>query len=137
MMKNEQQVCSLELAKEMAALGFEQDSIWCWTQVPWNDEVIWEVILQRRYTTIISHREQYAAYTVAELGDILPGQTLQGVMPTSYYISIEKFVYNKNVEWRVKYRNESICDTFYFAKADTEADARAKMCIWAHKEGFI
>ena len=127
MMKNEQQVCSLELAKEMAALGIDQDSIWCWTWIPWNDEIIWSVILQRRYTMIKSHREQYAAYTVAELGEMLPA-----FIKTDYgshnYLHTTKLK-DKN-EWIIAYYDNEII-------GDTEANARAKCLIYMHKKGIL
>ena len=136
-MKIEKQVVSLKPAEEMAELGFKQDSIWVWMKAPRTGNI--EVVLRLTMGLLEDQKWKLvcAAYTVAEVGEILPDRILHGVMPTPYDLSIEKFVYDKDVEWRVKYRNESICDTFYFVKADSEADARAKMCIWLREEGLI
>jgi len=135
-MNIEAQVISLELAKEMATLGFKQDSLWWWVH-PWQRNKF----IERKNRWIVTDRPlsrgKYAAYTVAELGAVLPERILVGVQLSTYYLSITKMVYPNCDEWHVKYRNEGIYDTHCVFKECTQADACAQACIWLRKGGII
>jgi len=69
-MKIENQVCSLELAKRLKELGVKQESIWAWClDRPHRDSwVLWT----SRYPETWEGNERYAAFTAAELGEMLP-----------------------------------------------------------------
>lgn len=67
-MKLENQVCNLELSKELKELGVKQDSLWRW----WYDFNLDKFIL--RHYKIIKQKdllEMYSAFTVAELINML------------------------------------------------------------------
>ena len=66
-MKLEDQVCSLALAKSLKELGIEQESLFYWQFFTGHDFVIHDVNKALNYDT-----ETYSAFTVAELGEMLP-----------------------------------------------------------------
>ena len=126
-MKLEDQVVSLELAKEMKEMGFEQDSLWYWCKTVKAEKIKINCCIVNGVniakTTYIeadyewdlvkgnySFEESCSAYTCAELGDVLKFQTVY-----IKYDTMQKF-------WRIE--KGCFCDG-----ADTEADARAKMLI--------
>lgn len=66
----EQQVTSLELSKKLKELGVKQDSLFYWTPSnAYNKYYISDI--GYRLTPIPSENE-YSAFTVAELGELLP-----------------------------------------------------------------
>ena len=76
------QVCSLELAKKLKELNCQQDSLWYWIV----DEKTKEVDLSNG-KPIIKGLKFYSAFTVAELGEMLPigyCSTNSGKMIKSY-----------------------------------------------------
>lgn len=122
-MKKEDQVVSIELAKEMEKLGIEQDSVWYWTGAEWNDEVEWVLIHQDERDRI--RKEIFSAFTVAELGEMLPqGYWESGkiAIDSIYFCS---YVYDFEAP-------DGYVDELKYG--NTEADARAKMWIYLKKE---
>ena len=124
-MKLEDQVVSLELAKKLKELGVKQNSIHYWGDVNYSEgkkyrEIHgekWEVVLHptwKNYPAIsCGWTKEYmiSAFTVAELGEMLPVAYYSGRMP--------------NEKWNCfDYVNGS--ETL---SEETEADARAKMLI--------
>ena len=112
-MKLENQVVSLELAKKMKSLGFEQESTWYWCQ----DQIDgWErpFLLQGHGM----HKEYYSAYTVAELGEMLP----------------DWFYSEKNQGSWLGLHAISPCKLY---KADTEANVRTKILIHLKENNLI
>jgi len=124
-MRLEDQVCSLELAKELKGLGVKQESAFYWMlsnidgQWKLTDTVFYEK------TTMLLIKEQQerivSAFTVGELGEIL-----------------------KNYEsWSFYLRNQWCCNEggghlgTWREYASTEADARAKMLIHLIKTGVV
>lgn len=118
-MKLEQQVCSLELAKKLKELGFEQDSLWYWTFITpmgatrsfaIKEDSNWYLKRDRRF-----HDSYVSAYTVAELGEMLS--------ETTYGFPL----YDQgNKKW-------FSC----LGKTITEADARAKMLIYLKENNLL
>ena len=108
-MKKEKQVVCLELAREMKELGATQDSLWHWTWAEWNGET--EMVLITQDEAGRTSKEIWSAYTVAELGEILP-----------YYVH----------SYKEDARSGRWCcdegDKQCFS--NTEANARAKMLIY-------
>lgn len=115
-MKKEDQVASVKPAKELKELGAKQDSVWYWTWAEWNEKAEWVLISQDERVGL--KKENFSAYTVAELGEMLP------IWVTS----------EKNNEDESLVRSE---DAVHITWANTEADARAKMVIYLIKEGII
>jgi len=115
-MKLKDEVASVEPAKKMKELGVKQDSIWVWIESP---------CMNSGYECSLSwnsdpYLENYSAFTVAELGEMLPPSTY------SMRLTISPDVW--------------FCDSGLLIpreRAKTEADARAKMLIYLIKEGII
>lgn len=120
-MKLEDQVVSLELAQEMKEHGANQHSLWYWTWSEWNGKTEW--VLISRDESIRIKKIRYSAYTVAELGEMLPA-----------VFDFDELICDKelNGDWNVAYSwdYERVC----METAKTEADARAKMWLHLKKE---
>jgi hypothetical protein len=87
-----EQVVRSELAKDLKGLGVKQDSLWVWIKIPYMDGG-YECRLSRN---IDHHLENYSAYTVAELGEILPGEIREivGKVPGNpYFLDCGKIDY--------------------------------------------
>lgn len=113
--KLEDQVCSLELAKRLKALGVKQDSLWWWKDV--GDEYF---LFSHVYESKLP--QDCSAFTVAELGELLPLQCLSGKSTHFPLIPSHRFICA--LEKKHQY-------------ATTEANARAKMLIWLKERGEI
>lgn len=127
-------VCDLKYAQELKELGVKQESLWWWIDI--NDTRIWKdtnkpYIASSRKSCYSTKKEEndyiqnnyfYSAFTVAELGEILPKWI--------YTIRLDYEPYDKC--WCVVGKNGMIEIT-----ANTEANARAKMIIWLIKKGYI
>jgi len=123
-MKLEEQVCSLELTKKLKELGVKQESLWSWA-IGKEDGLT--VVIETPEDNTCLHlenptngkhyiqdiKECYSAFTVAELGMMLPD----------------------NVK-SLRLRNKWICEADvdeYSGESKvhvTEANARAKMLIY-------
>jgi hypothetical protein len=119
----EQQVPNLELCKRLKELGVKQESLFYWVK---NSE---EYGFQLEYKPDYVHKDlgRYSAFTVAELGEVLP-----------YEISgrLLKIAKGSIKDWHVFYEDNTlgaIIDKsliIYDQFEDTEADACAKMLIY-------
>ncbi len=76
MISLEKQVCNLELAKRLKELGVKQESFWAWYETTDRDDT---PRLNRfdEHCTVCplpkqAWEEKYAAFTVSELGEMLP-----------------------------------------------------------------
>jgi len=144
-MKLEQQVCSLELAKKLKELGVKQESLFYWQRYTEKKTGIeeWDLALRGKHTRDnawscltgnyhdgrqwISHwvekDEEYSAFTVAELGEMLPKGT------QSYHTSFDWCL--TNPKWATSYIQPN---STFLTYTDTEANARAKMLIYLIEE---
>ena len=118
---------SLELAKEMKELRFNQESLFYW--IKWLDGDImlkWKWEAEERKRQMGRCVEIYPAYTVGELGEMLPKRIEGG------WLTIEKGVDKWGISyvWGNRHKEYSIV-------CDTESNARAKMLIYLKKEGII
>ena len=115
-MEIEKQVCSSELAKRLKELGEKQDSLWYWQ---WNC-VACKYFLRTKNdveSSIYPYEHYYSAFTVAELGEMLPG---------GYYSQKQRNSWGcADADNHLAVANIYDCDNKY-----TEADARAKMRIY-------
>ncbi len=114
-----QQVCSLELAKKLAAVGVPQDSFFVWYGGT-TPATLWtrDRFEEKRW----NHPEQtYAAFTVAELGEMLPY--------TAFGAYFNEF--KGKDDWSMAYGREKTI------VADTEADARASLLIYLIESHLI
>ena len=134
-MKLEKQICNLELAKKLKELGLKQNSLWYWISIGIlnNKHVGWRLELSHNCNCEepLIAQEYYSAYTVAELGELLPFKIYSCTLPNPFELKINKLE-NK---WEVYYlayesselNNTDLCPTI---SAETEADALAKMLIY-------
>lgn len=118
-MNLESQVCSLELSKRLNELGVKQDSLFHW----WEKENKLGIY----YGNIVNDPIlQWSAFTVAELGlllpDYVPSKTASGSDKTLHYSKFQG-MYHVGV----LHHNRQITPVFY---SDNEASARAMMLIY-------
>jgi len=118
-MRLEDQVCSLELAKRLKALGVKQESAFVWMRDGFSDG---KYLLHERPK--IRPDVGIAAFTVAEIGELLPS----GYRTTRFELSVG------NV-WDCDH--PSTVDPDDETQANTEADARAKMLIYLIEQGVV
>lgn len=128
-MKIEDQVVSLELSKRLKEMGVKQDEcIFRWKH--WKLQNFHE--LQPGYA---GTDDLTAAFTVAELGEMLPGIIEVGLFKGQAKMVLVSGLTLGN-EWRVEYRNEKLCPPIA-SVSETEADARAKMLIHLLEKGIV
>lgn len=121
-MKLEQQVVSLELAKKLKELGVKQESEFYWTE-----------FFGDRYE--IKHKDfasggqtgNCSAFTVAELGEMLPDGYVAVKQPDGWY----------HGDYAHDLEDGIFVNTHLGSNADTEADARAKMRIYLLENNLI
>ena len=123
-MKLEQQVVSLELAKQLKELGVKQDSLFYWDTDYENGRVIFPNYEVRELMPKLNNR--VSAFTVAELGEMLPNQSMD--LTVKLYKGNDAY-WAECHKWGKK--------NHLIGGEETEADARAKMLIWLIGEGYI
>jgi len=118
----EQQVCSRELAKRLEELGVRQESVWWWvdTKLTYTGGRASHVPLQ----------DGIAAFTVAELGEMLPDDILipsKTGKPHTHWLRFGRYRGAGQRFW-CAYPGGTARTTLE-ERAHTEADARAKLLI--------
>lgn len=112
-MNLEKQVCSLDLSQKLKSLGVKQNSIWSWIHGK----------LEFGIVQVGTPANVYSAFTVAELGEMLPAKIDEKRL-RMWFIKNPK-------QYCVGYEDlEKIV-------ANTEADARAKMLIYLLEKKLI
>jgi len=126
-MKIEQQVCSLELSKRLKELGVKQESAFQWIPYPDGSVRLGEWYLQLVPTRAgkgIYNMTGVSAYTVAELGELLPTEQKDRL----------GFFSGKAINgWFCEVKNYGVMPfnrLHVELQHDTEADARAKMLVY-------
>jgi hypothetical protein len=125
--KLEEQVCTIDFAKQLRDLGVNKESLFnfcdeedCPETYPNNDGYCPSCMLAGQ----IIH-----AYTVAELGAMLPRALMAGATKERRYLNISSGQPTLE-KWYVYYDAYKMNDYRIGAESDTEADARAKMLIY-------
>ena len=119
-MKLENQVVSLELAKKLRKLGVEQESYFFWC----DDGTIRQPFLIESSTARWPDKWEFSAYTVAELGELLPTEQndrlgfFSGRAINGWFCEVKDYGIMPYDRLHVELQHE------------TEADARAAMLIW-------
>lgn len=146
-MKIEDQVCSLELAKKINELLGDKapESYWCWVKD--RDSKIWYLCLidtigqsGRFYNPKLNHYwsfdcEHYPAYTVAELGEMLPDLAISLYDEEGYYyLQFSKIMTDC---WDIDLIGDWSENLKYQARDKREANARAKMLIYLLENGLM
>jgi hypothetical protein len=132
------QVVSLELAKELKDLGVQQDSYFWWIQYCTSDGCKSEWKIEQLYCPWSGSLETYAVPTVAELGEMLPGEISEKIgnmTANPYFLDCGKI--DSEHSYYVRYIRHATGDTFCIMRRSKEADARAKMLIYLIKEGIV
>lgn len=125
MMKLEDQVVSLELAKKLKELGVKQESLFYWQACPENLICLRPAYIELGYKDT-PERVVISAFTVAELGEILP----------PYFCSVDAKA--SAGHWTCRKWSHGIIDTEVpIQYANTEADARAKALIYLIENKLI
>ena len=126
-MKLENQVCSLELAKKLKELGVKHEALFYYSK-PYKIHV-YSVFRNVQTYSLAAHTDSppIAAFTVAELGEMLPPITGRG------YISTTRF---KDKDWHCEFL-VSTMNTQKLEVGDTEADARARMLVYIIENKLI
>lgn len=145
-MKLENQVVSLELAKQMKKLGFPQESLWWWIKRPDQKEIgefyysLEDGKLRYHDTAApFSKEDTISAYTVAELGALLPSY----ISPYISGYDIERIYTERNGGhyrcWfrEIKEKHNIVTTSIREFNERTEANARAKLLIYLKQEGQL
>lgn len=142
-MKVEDQVVSLELSKKLKELGVKQESYFYWYVVNDGDGIPPEVVPQQKQytkTRIGEYKDgsgkweenYYSAYTVAELGEMLPAEIKHN--GNNFGFDCGRLDTGK---WRMTYTNNKLQEYVEVFDEATEADARAKMLIYLLENNLI
>lgn len=118
-MSLENQVCSLELSKRLKELGVKQESVFCYTSDETENKLLY--LPNRNETGSMKPLITYAAFTVAELGELLPWV----IEIDNSYIPV-RFCKRKDQYGEILY---GINYDLLIVEENAEADARAKMLI--------
>ena len=118
-MKLEDQVVSLDLAKKLKELGVRQESIFYWRILQYDKSI--SLVYGRMGSPGIC--EWVSAFTVAELGEMLPP-----------FVTTEKYLCKQKPRFNTHEEETMECHSWH---DDKEADARAKMLIHLIKEGIV
>ena len=124
-MKIKKQVCSLKLAQQLKELNVKQESLWYYRILAMHPNG-YRIVCRKPTAT---EEFIYSAFTVAELGILLPETINQNDDDSPYFLNCHKSPDYKKMRYQVRYGKAidkncvSVCD-------DTEANARAKMLIY-------
>lgn len=134
-MKFENQVVRFELSKRLEELGFKQNSVFCWV----GNYLVFKTqtgLFDQRGAGLSLHpysNDAPSAYTVAELGEMLP----ENIEDDEDGNIFELLIFKENKKWYTAYYFAKTNETIYAEEADTEADARAKMIIYLKENNLI
>lgn len=140
-MKLENQVCSLALAKRLKELGVEQESLYYYCEEQDRQDrppsgmglYDWETSFHRKHNA--PHLKQYSAFSVAELGEMLP--TSLDHLGITHILTVNHW--GDDNKWQISYLGGAINDEplFNLVIEDlTEANARANTVIYFKEKGL-
>lgn len=128
-MELEKQVCPLDLAKRLKELGVKQESLYAYilSEYGFIDGQKYENKYMLTFHEISNSPHKYCAFTVAELGEMLPAV----LWPDDINGELVRldFMKGKNDRWLIVYYTKEDKPPYLCLIADTEANARAKMLI--------
>jgi hypothetical protein len=112
-MKLEDQVVNFALSDLLKKIGAKQESLFCYQTMQDSEPSVFPRQFNLNEFTKPSKDDRIAAFTVAELGEMLPECTF------SWKVNVDP-------KWLCSYEEPSVEDA---GRADTEANARAKLLI--------
>lgn len=127
-MKLENQVCNLELSKKLKELNVKQESLFYWDG---NTRVDGGFDLHQRTLTQFNKERMISAFTVAELGEMLP---------EDYFVfknSIGDYIYSERTKRKLSESGYEKWELVALGQENTEADARANILIYLLEQGLI
>ena len=146
-MRLEDQVVSLELAKKLKELGFEQQSLFYYCSALRTKDGksnFYESMSEPMFVETAEdydYRKDYSAFTVAELGQMLPAEAVTHDGKKRVY---DLYAHKRWVDghWLIGYRMETggeigRYETPFGDFEATEADARAKLLIYLKENKLI
>lgn len=141
------QVCSLELAKKIKKLGVKQESLFTWVTALGNvslqlSDEFRDSLYPRSCFEGLSElamcKNYYSAFTVAELGEMLPNFVSISLCGGGRTGERVDYVVCSNVNtreaWIAKHTSEI---NFHEIRSETMADAMAKMLIYLIENSSI
>lgn len=141
-MNLEQQVCSIELAKRLKELGIKQESLFYWLDdrdcednTCEDCKLKTEIIFSPNifHENAVTLRDYYSAFTVAELGEMLPSEIEYGASTFNLqFYKLNKIWDGQYFDPDSSYILHGLVPGFvdYYIFDTKEADARAKMLIY-------
>lgn len=139
-MKLEQQVCSLELSKRLKELGVKQESLFYWYGEWYDPNPPFREKAKRWYIELAGYvspekdiEDTFSAFTVAELGEMLP--MIVNNNDDTNWLYTTKHDDGYSVQYG-SIENNSF-NIVYEQYSDTEADARAKILIYLLENDMI
>lgn len=135
-MKLEQQVCSLELAKQLKKLGVPQKGYFNWWQRIREDGDGWEWYVR---TGGVIGESCYCAFTVAELGEILPKKISEDGRDYKLAVGFRETgeIFRPYCEYWNPYEGKRDFRIGDGRTSDTEADARTTMLTYLLENKLI
>jgi len=149
-MELEKQVASFKLSKKLKELGVKQDSLFEWSTEfkKFNGEPTIQ-LMSGKFGLTVHHnidwrvydfkkRETYSAFTVAELGEMLPDNLVSSGMDSGKWDCIYGRRENGEDMPDSEWENDEKYEFGYIVITDkTEANVRAKMLIYLIENDFV
>lgn len=133
-MKIEDQVCSVEPSIKLKELGVKHESYFYWVCIPggtYRKIVPWE------YQFKNPNCKYMAAYSIAELGEMLPRDTASEKICDGEFVCRMSMSEDGDTFWDEKHMQSGEDLVYKNFHAETEADARAKMLIYLLENKLI
>lgn len=130
-MKIQNQVCTLQQAQKLKAIGIDQDTAFCFVESKGQNTFCLytteEIHIERGYT-----QDRVAAFSVAELGAMISDMIDQNDITVHSYFN--DHLGEWDCEARRRIENEKTGEMTWpivnEEEGDTEAEARASMLLW-------
>ena len=131
------QVVNLELSKRLNELEVEQDSLFFWVITLTTDYHISYVEGDKKLLPL-ERNDFYSAFTVAELGLLLPDKKVSSGMEQGKFNCIYGLNDSGDDMPDSEWENDEFYEFGYICMTDnTEADVRAKMLIYLIENNFV
>lgn len=138
-MNLESQVTSLELSRKLHDVGVKQESIFCYQPIINNIPTVWPRKFDLNELRKPSKDERIAAFSVAELGEMLPER---------FDVYINNYIKFQKIRCEITSKYHYLCSyiencgynsdvVHYDCSDEIEANARAKMLIYLIEQGLI
>lgn len=123
------QVCSLRLAKRLKELGVKQESLFYYQMSYGGGQESARLTLGRDPDPFNTDEYNISAFTVAELGEILPETIDQNDKHSPYSLNIHKRSFPQLSVWFIEYGFDKNRDKTIRIAGKTLADSFAEMLI--------